>query len=296
MKSENRKFITRDILLGILALPLVILLLSYFNTRPNNIKFNNPVKNDTIQNTTTTKENVSELSDTKNLEDSNKFYTIKAEYPIDAFDKEKSMENFVKYGFENKKEEWKVGGEAYNDYMKLKQDFPDRPEIKNEYIVNFKKFVSQKLGIHSYLFNQYEFTGGAHGNTSNATFNFNNKGYINLEKVLNLQNGNDLKITRMIYNKLPSILGDTFDKEMASSGLGLSYLKSDGITLDKAKCNCDGFLFASNLQNFIIGDDGITFVMGQYQVAPYVAGMPEVLIKWNELAPYVNKEFDLPLD
>ena len=101
MKSENRKFITRDILLGILALPLVILLLSYFNTRPNNIKFNNPVKNDTIQNTTTTKENVSELSDTKNLEDSNKFYTIKAEYPIDAFDKEKSMENFVKYGFEN---------------------------------------------------------------------------------------------------------------------------------------------------------------------------------------------------
>jgi hypothetical protein len=33
--------------------------------------------------------------------------------------------------------------------------------------------------------------------------------------------------------------------------------------------------------------------MGQYQVAPYVAGMPEAKLKWDVLEEFLNPNFNL---
>jgi hypothetical protein len=44
-----------------------------------------------------------------------------------------------------------------------------------------------------------------------------------------------------------------------------------------------------NFSTFLIEEDGIRFIFGQYQVAPYVAGEQEVLIPYGELKAYLRK-------
>jgi hypothetical protein len=38
----------------------------------------------------------------------------------------------------------------------------------------------------------------------------------------------------------------------------------------------------------VILDEGISFIFGQYDVAPYVAGMPEVTLSWAELKQFLR--------
>lgn len=76
-----------------------------------------------------------------------------------------------------------------------------------------------------------------------------------------------------------------YNEQMLPEGLGLAYIKADG-SFDKTKS--DGFDFISNFENFVILDEGIKFIFSQYQVAPYAAGMPEVVVGWDELKPYLK--------
>jgi hypothetical protein len=80
---------------------------------------------------------------------------------------------------------------------------------------------------------------------------------------------------------------------MLQEGLGIAYLKADGKTLDKAKCNCDGFFFPSNFQNFVIEDNGIRFIFNKYQIAPGSAGLPEIALDWETLKPYIQSSFNI---
>ncbi|MFN5427086.1 MAG: RsiV family protein [Bacteroidota bacterium] len=59
----------------------------------------------------------------------------------------------------------------------------------------------------------------------------------------------------------------------------------------KEKCKCDGFFYGSNLQCFVIRDQGIGFVFGKYVVGPGSSGTPEILLDWNTLAPYLQPGF-----
>ena len=233
----------------------------------------------------------------KTINDKTDFYTITAKYPVDARDTGDVMGRYVNGIVASKKEEWRVGGEAYLQEQQITKDFPDRSPMTYELAIAYKKYTSQKLNTVSYVLSAYQYTGGAHGGTNVMTFTFGSQGEIKIEDILNFDdNNNDITLTRLLAKKLTGVLGEYSDESMITTGLGLAYLKADGKTLDTKKCACDGFFFPSNMQNFYVGDNGMTFIMNQYQVAPYAVGMPEVEVSWRELAPFLRKDFDLPLD
>lgn len=229
------------------------------------------------------------ISTDKKIKDINDFYSITAVYPNDGMDKDKKMEQFVAYKVAQMKEEWKVGGKAYAEEMHVAKDFPDRPKMKYEYDISYKKYESKVKGTVSYVFSIYEFTGGANGNITVTTFTFDKNGVVAIDAMLNLaQNDNDIALSRVLAETALTNTESFVDKTMLYEGLGLSYLKADGKTLDKVKCHCDGFFFGSNFQNFIVKDEGITFVFNKYQVAPGSSGLPEVTLSWDTLKSYMS--------
>ncbi len=230
------------------------------------------------------------------IEDITSFYTITAKFPLDTRDTLNVVEEYVEHLVAQKQEEWRIGGEAYTAEQQVSTDFPDRPAMIYELNINYKSFASERFQTVSYLLGSYEFTGGAHGLTIPATFTFGSQGRIAIEDIIDfVSNRNDILLTRLLAQKALAQLGDMTNKTMVDGGLGLAYLASDGITFNRDACRCDGFFFPSNFQNFIIEDDGIVFVMNQYQVAPYAVGMPEILFTWDELGPFLNLENPLGL-
>jgi hypothetical protein len=228
----------------------------------------------------------------KKISDINDFYSITASYPKESLDTKKVMENFVMYKVKEKQEEWKLGGKAYKEEQKTVKDFPDRPKMQYQYMISYKKYTSSVYKTVSYVFTTYEFTGGANGNTTISTFTFNKDGKVEIDSVLSLATSdNDIKLSRLLADTAMINTQAGFDKTMLYDGLGLSYLKSDGKTLDKAKCHCDGFFFGSNFQNFIITDEGIRFIFSKYQIAPGSFGTPEVELSWKQLQGYILGTF-----
>lgn len=225
--------------------------------------------------------------------DQTDFYSIKGEYPQDPWDKNEVMRQMVDYMVNQKKEEWKVGGDAYNAEQKIAKDFPDRPKMKYELNISYVATSSAKMKTRSYVFSVYEFTGGAHGNTAIASYNFTKDAQIKIEDAIDF-NQKDYLVTyaslaNLLKSKLLASLAENSNESTISEGLGLKYIKLDG-TFDKQKCNCDGYYFPSNIQVFTIQDNGIKFIFGQYQVAAYVVGMPEVLVSWQEIKDYLVKD------
>ncbi len=160
--------------------------------------------------------------------------------------------------------------------MQLRKDFPDHPKTIYTYNLDYKSYNIANTNIVSYVLSGYEFTGGAHGNTAINTFTFDKDGQIKIEDILDFGTGNGIKLTKLLESELIKQKGDMlFDTKMVEEALGIAYLKSDG-TIDKEKCNCDGFYMGSNFQNFYLTKDGITIIFPQYQVAPYAAGIIEV--------------------
>lgn len=225
----------------------------------------------------------------KKVEDKNDFYDISAVYPVDARDKTSTIENFVISKVEEKKDDWKIGGDAYNEEKKIEKDFPDRPKMEYQYSISYKKYESKKWGTVSYVFTTYEFTGGANGNVTVNTFTFDNQGLVVIDSILDFNNGNDIPLTRLMRDAL--LKRETASSDMINDGLGLSYLKADGKTFDTKKCECDGFFFPSNFQNFVVEDNGLRFIFNKYQVAPGVDGLPEIMMPYSTMKTYLLPPF-----
>lgn len=222
------------------------------------------------------------------VNDSTEFYTISANYPVTELDSLGVIKEFVDYVVNNQKEEWKEGGDAYNAEMELRKEFPERANMKYELNINFEKFKSDKYKTVSYLFNTYKFEGGANGTNTVNTFTFGEKKKkLEITDILNIDNNNDIAISKLLAENALKEKSE-LDKELLYSGLGLSFLKSDGITLDKEKCNCDGYFFGSNLQNFVIQDSSINFYFSKAQIAPAVFGIVEISLPFEILKPYLK--------
>jgi len=225
------------------------------------------------------------------IEDVTDFYKITAAYPIDPLDTNHAMEQFVTYQTQQRKEAWKIGGDAYNQEQQISKDFPDRPKMQYELSISYKKYFSKVYDITSYVFTTYEFTGGANGNITVATFAFNKDGRVMIDSILNFNDYNDIALSKLFATQILADPDPFTTKDMLYDGLGLSYLKADGKTLDTKKCNCDGFFFGSNFQNFVVKDDGLLFIFSKYQIAPGAAGTPEFMLSWTDMKPYLTNQF-----
>lgn len=271
----------KKIFLGIFILILILLSSIFLFFKINK---NNELDSSEDSNTEAFKEEI--------FNESNDFYTIKANYPIDTWDKSGEIRQVVNIWINNAREDWKIGGEIYNNQKALESKYSDMSKMQYELYIDYATATSQKLGTHSYILSKYEWTGGAHGMTSITTFNFNNNKRILIEDVLDL-NKYDISLTKMLKRYLVSSIGkENLDENMMNRGLGLAFLDEDD-NFDQAKCGCDGFLFAANFQNFVILDEGIKFIMDTYQVGAGALGNPEAIIPWEELRPLLNKDFVL---
>lgn len=176
---------------------------------------------------------------------------------------------------------------------------PDSACHQYELDGQYKKVESKSKGTVSYIYSMYEFTCGAHGNTAVATFNFKTDGTVITSDNLFVDSDSSdekmIEITRKILRpklltalaKNSNIPENEYPTGMLDDGLGLSCFNENNVFVGE-KCGVDGFLFAANLNTFYITDDGIVFVYGQYQIAPYSSGVTEILVSWDEIGPYLK--------
>lgn len=230
---------------------------------------------------------------TTTIATSTDFYSIDAAYPQEPRDTAGAMKQYVSQLVAQREADWKDGSEVWKAEQDIAKQFPDRPAMQYQMMITYRTEHAPALDIVSYIFEHYEFTGGAHGGTDLATFAFGPHGPLAIDQIIDFDHGNDIALTRLLATKLAASLGEYANAGMMHDGLGLAYLRADD-TFDAAACGCDGFFFPSNFQHFYITDTGITFIMGQYQVAPYVAGLPEASFTWAELAPYLLPGSGLP--
>lgn len=226
----------------------------------------------------------------KSIQEENDFYEISISYPLDSRDKNKIIEDYVFYQVNQKREEWKIGGETYNFEEQLSKDFPDRAKIKYAFYIDYETKEWLEEGIVSYILTNYQYTGGAHGNSSITTFTFDKEGLLKIEDLIDLaSDDNAIKLSRILLEELKNEYPDLPEDQMLY-GLGLAYLKEDGKTFDKEKAKLDGYNFASNFQEFYLGESGITFLFSQYRVAPGAMGTVEATLSWEVLKPFTNIE------
>lgn len=145
----------------------------------------------------------------------------------------------------------------------VKNNFPIRPyEAYTDYFVSY----NQDCAISLY-FDQYEYTGGAHGNTLRYSDSWN----LPYSRPIVLK---DLFYDRKDYQEyiIQNIIKQ-IDNEIAS-GNGAYF--DDYAELVRAN-------FKEN--NFYLTEEGVVVYFQQYDIAPYASGMPTFLIPYSAQGP-----------
>lgn len=132
--------------------------------------------------------------------------------------------------------------------------------------------VLENTKLISYVYQVYVWSGGAHGGTNALTYTFDKKtgAQVLLE---------DLFITDSPYLERIS----THTKERLLETLG-EYKDEEWITTGTAPKK-------DNFKSFLIDGDSLTIIFGQYQVGPYVLGMPEIMIPLSTLSDILKPEY-----
>ncbi|MBP7357724.1 MAG: DUF3298 domain-containing protein [Prevotella sp.] len=161
------------------------------------------------------------------------------------------------------------------NYGPFYKEDKSNPEKKKTYqfFYNLSSETNKgKNGIVVYLIKENFYEGGAHGITQTIVINFDK----NTGKVINIS--------------------DVFvpGYENALNGLLLDALlkKTDTKNVDELKSK--GYLVSEDIyapENFIIGDDAITFIYNPYEIAPYSIGKIEIKLEYSDLSKILNKNF-----
>lgn len=122
-----------------------------------------------------------------------------------------------------------------------------------------KKFVSMTLYVYYYM-------GGAHGNTTVYTFNYD------------LDKNKEYRLSDLFEGEYLKVISDYCIKEIS----GDEYTDDEWVRSGAAP-------EAENFKAFTLSQKGILIHFQQYQVLPYAAGMPEVLVPKSVLDKYVKK-------
>ncbi|WP_208590207.1 DUF3298 and DUF4163 domain-containing protein [Gracilibacillus suaedae] len=149
----------------------------------------------------------------------------------------KAFQKYIKESYKELKE---------NEQQAEKYDF--HAEYQTDYEVKYNQ--SPKLSI---LTSNYIYSGGAHGNTTVESFNFD------------IDKGKRVYLTNILTEKEQIEAVSDYVWEYATERPDIFYpdLKKEDIKLTKDTA-------------FYFTDDGITLVFQQYEIAPYVAGNQEI--------------------
>ena len=192
------------------------------------------------------------------------YLSTKIKYPQfnDFADLNKRIENTILSNWNNFKSYSKT---EWNDIAALNNRGTSKlPAF--EYLVNFE--VTGNKEIISVLLNTYIFNGGAHGNTSLTTLNYDvaSKKYINIQQASGLT-----------YNEISSVCRNQLYKKLIDDNKNaLPPAEKDAI---REMINTGAFPQAGNFELFTVDASKVYAWFEPYSVAPYSYGVQKVLIK-----------------
>ena len=135
-----------------------------------------------------------------------------------------------------------------------------------EYLVSFE--VSGSNNIISVLLNTYIFSGGAHGNTNLAAFNYD----IQSGKFIDI-----LQASSMTYNEISSICRNYLYKKLIDEDKnGMPPSEKDSL---REMINTGAFPQAGNYELFTLDGNKLFVYFEPYSVAPYSYGIQKIQVK-----------------
>ena len=142
----------------------------------------------------------------------------------------------------------------------VSNNFPVRPF---EALVTYKMTYNQDCTASLY-FDQYLYTGGAHGNT------------VRYSDTWDLQNGKGIDIGEMFNSSInyKAYIIMTINNQIAEQ-----MKNGENKYFDDYKKNVAQYL---NLNSFYLAKKGIVIYFQQYEIAPYSSGIPEFTIPYLE--------------
>ena len=187
---------------------------------------------------------------------------INIDYPLELVDypnAQKTIDNFITA--------------TRDDFMKLASpaNAPSFNGAPNTMKISYE-VVDYSDAIKTYVFTIYEYTGGAHGNTTLATFTFN------------LTDDTVIPLSDLFADGLDSGLAAIapMAAEQVNSSVA-DYTDSNWVETGTAPT-------ADNYANFALSNDTLYFYFPPYQVAAYVVGTFTVKIPLSDVSDILNPE------
>ena len=135
-----------------------------------------------------------------------------------------------------------------------------------EYIVSFE--VTGNRNIVSVLLNTYIFSGGAHGNTNLATFNYDTQ----TGKFIDI-----IQASSMTYNEISSVCRNYLYKTLIDDDeSGMPPSEKDSM---REMINTGAFPQAGNFELFTVDGNKLYVYFEPYSVAPYSYGIQKIQVK-----------------
>ncbi|WP_051273128.1 stalk domain-containing protein [Desulfotruncus alcoholivorax] len=207
---------------------------------------------------------------TRKIESTSATLKITAQIPVisglqdTAWQKELNRQIMDK--FDKAKADMAKNVQDYENYVKSN----GRPPIPLELFISYDQVTTGS--VLSLAVETYEFTGGAHGMAWKDYYNIDTKN----NRLLTLR---DLFKENVDYK---SIINREINRQIR-----LSLQNGDGIYFEGDM----GFKSVSDNQNYYIDGDNLVVCFGEYEIAPYAAGMPEIKIPLSLLKPNLNENF-----
>lgn len=145
----------------------------------------------------------------------------------------------------------------------------DYPMIAPWELLLLNDMTTTGYGLNTLRFTIYDYTGGAHGNTTFKTFLYDATTGVVYGFDALWQDGVDPMptLSTLVQSQLLASIGDMTDADWIASGTGEN---------------------RANYQNFVLTDTELVFIFPPYQVAAYAAGPQEARIPLAELTDLLN--------
>ncbi|MEO5645971.1 MAG: DUF3298 domain-containing protein [Candidatus Paceibacterota bacterium] len=248
---------TTLILLAVLVLAVIGLVL--FLHRGNKGVVQNPVSETTPVPSTPTEWPTAIVKD-QTITDNASYYTISAIYPVVKDDVINGyFKTFVTNAISQFKDDtsWAAGEGA-----------TIAPAEASSLSLDIKYTEQKSATADNFIFSITTYTGGAHGLQATKTFSFSPTGQQIMLAALFKNGINGLKTVAPYVQQQLSKSADA-DQTAIKAGAAPT---------------------ESNFQNFIITDEGVTFIFDPYQVAPYSAGTQTVKVPLSAFKTIASKD------
>jgi len=261
-----------------LLLSLSIGLIFFFSNRQKNLQFEEKPKLEL-------KEDEPLIVDgsyqTKQLTIDDLYINFDVKYPYFKnanIDFNLSIENFLKEQIESDKMIAKENWQARYDLQTREDKIPEVPQEEDKfYFYSDYTIVQSNSSFVSFVLSFGAFTGGAHGYEVKKSYNYDleNNRYLTLADIYKGDESYLDKLSQTSREILKKEYATVSDEDRANSDpLAIEdYLENINSSIDSGTEPLE-----DNFKTFTFTPNGIKIYFAQYQVGPYVMGMPEIEI------------------